>query len=92
MTLRMFGNALAGWTLMSIIYWALGALSGVIFSFINSAWNQIFLAPFITPVLHAYFDLFSGLIQTVIFIFLTMINISNEVPEDLDDLIREGGK
>lgn len=93
MTLRMFGNALAGWTLMSIVYWALGSLSGMIFSFIDSAWNQVFIAPFITPVLHAYFDLFSGLIQTVIFIFLTMINIANEVPEDLDEpLIREGGK
>ncbi len=92
MTLRMFGNALAGWTLMSIVYWALGQLSGMIFSFIDSAWNQIFIAPFITPVLHAYFDLFSGLIQTVIFLFLTMINISNEVPDDIDELLLKGGK
>lgn len=89
MTLRLFGNALAGWTLMNIIYWALGNLSGMIFSFIDSAWNQVFLAPFITPVLHAYFDLFSGLIQTVIFLFLTMINISNEVPDDVDEVLKE---
>jgi len=90
MTLRMFGNALAGWTLMSIVYWALGQLSGAIFSFIGSAWNQVFIAPFITPVLHAYFDLFSGLIQTVIFLFLTMINIANEVPDDIDEpLVQE---
>ena len=92
MTLRLFGNALAGWTLMSIIYWALGNLSSMVFSFINSAWSQIIIAPFITPVLHAYFDLFSGLIQTVIFLFLTMINISNEVPDDIDELAKEGGK
>ena len=85
MTLRLFGNALAGWTLMSIVYWALGNLSGMIFSFIDSAWNEVFIAPFVTPILHAYFDLFSGLIQTVIFIFLTMINISNEVPEDIKE-------
>ena len=89
MTLRMFGNALAGWTLMSIVYWALGQLSGMIFSFINSAWNQIFIAPIVTPILHAYFDLFSGLIQTVIFLFLTMINIANEVPDDIDEPIQE---
>lgn len=92
MTLRLFGNALAGWTLMSIIYWALGNLSSMIFSFMNSPWNQVFIAPLITPVLHVYFDLFSGLIQTVIFLFLTMINISNEVPDEIDDLAKEGGK
>ena len=92
MTLRMFGNALAGWTLMSIVYWALGSLSGTIFSFMNTPWNQVFLAPFITPVLHVYFDLFSGLIQTVIFLFLTMINIANEVPDDIDNVLEKGGK
>ena len=82
MTLRLFGNALAGWTLMSIVYWALGSLSGMIFSFIDSAWNEVFIAPFVTPILHAYFDLFSGLIQTTIFLFLTMINIANEAPDE----------
>ena len=82
MTLRLFGNALAGWTLMSIVYWALGNLSGMIFSFIDSAWNEVFIAPFVTPILHAYFDLFSGLIQTTIFLFLTMINIANEAPDE----------
>ena len=89
MTLRLFGNALAGWTLMSIIYWALGNLSSMIFSFMNSPWNQVFIAPLVTPVLHVYFDLFSGLIQTVIFLFLTMINIANEVPDDIDEPIQE---
>ena len=92
MTLRLFGNALAGWTLMSIVYWALGGLSGLIFSFMDTPWNQVFIAPFVTPILHAYFDLFSGLIQTVIFLFLTMINIANEVPEDIDEPVKEGGR
>lgn len=92
MTLRLFGNALAGWTLMSIVYYALGNLSGMIFSFIDSAWNQVFIAPIITPILHAYFDLFSGFIQTTIFIFLTMINIANEVPEDLEEISVKGGR
>ena len=86
MSLRLFGNAISGWCLMSLIYAGLGELSATIFSFIETtgavAWNKIFLAPFFTPVLHAYFDLFSGLIQTTIFIFLTMINIGLEAPED----------
>ncbi len=92
MTLRLFGNALAGWTLMSIVYYALGNLSGMVFSFIESNWNQIIIAPFITPVLHLYFDLFSGFIQTTIFIFLTMINIACEAPEDIEEVMVKGGK
>ena len=83
MTLRLFGNAISGWALLTIVYGALQNLSGMIFSFLEiGAWNQIFIAPFITPFLHAYFDLFSGVIQTTIFIFLTMINIGLEAPED----------
>lgn len=82
MTLRLFGNALSGWALMSIVYYALQNASAMIFSFIPNEWNQVFIAPIATPILHAYFDLFSGLIQTTIFIFLTMINIGIEAPED----------
>lgn len=83
MSLRLFGNAISGWALMSIVYSALQNLSGMLFSWAQiGEWNQIFIAPFITPFLHAYFDLFSGLIQTTIFIFLTMINIGLEAPEE----------
>lgn len=82
LTFRLFGNAISGWVLMSIVYSALENLSGMIFSFIPSEFNQAILAPFITPILHAYFDLFSGFIQTTVFIFLTMIFISNEASED----------
>lgn len=34
------------------------------------------VAPIITPVFHGYFDVFSGLIQTFIFMMLTMVFIS----------------
>lgn len=83
LTLRLFGNAIAGWALMTILYSVLEALSGVVFSFLNGwgIWNQLLLAPFITPILHAYFDLFSGLIQTVVFISLTTIFVGQEVPD-----------
>ena len=46
-------------------------------------WNEIFLSPIPTAILHAYFDLFSGLIQTVVFIFLTTIFVGQEIPEEL---------
>ena len=94
LTMRLFGNALAGWTLMSILYVGLQNVSSIIFSFIPAGWNELFIAPIITPVLHAYFDLFSGFIQTTVFIFLTMIFVSQEGPEDIaiQELTKEGGK
>ncbi len=81
-SLRIFGNALSGFTLMAIVYWALGGLSNMIFgSFIPGGAASIILPPLITPVLHAYFDVFSGVIQTLIFIMLTMIQIAQEDPD-----------
>lgn len=91
MTLRLVGNALAGWTLMSIVYYALQSASGAVFSAMGE-WGEVFFAPILTPLLHCYFDLFSGVIQTTIFIFLTMINIAQEAPEDeLEDILEKGG-
>lgn len=81
LSLRLFGNALSGWVLMSLLYWALESLSAVVFSFAGEA-GQIIIAPFITPVLHLYFDLFSGFVQTLVFIMLTMLFISQEQPDD----------
>lgn len=83
LTLRMFGNAVAGWVLLSIVEAALRDLSAMIFAFIPSEWNQVFLAPIPLAVLHAYFDIFSGFIQTTVFIFLTTIFIGQEIPEEL---------
>ena len=42
----------------------------------------IFLPPLITPVLHLYFDLFSGFVQTFVFILLTMIFVLQEQNEE----------
>ena len=83
LTLRLFGNAIAGWALLTIVEVSLRDLSASIFSFIPSDWNQVFLAPIPLALLHAYFDLFSGLIQTVVFISLTAIFIGQEIPEEL---------
>ncbi|MCH5179690.1 MAG: F0F1 ATP synthase subunit A [Erysipelotrichales bacterium] len=74
LSIRMFGNALAGSILLWLVYWATGSLSSLIFSHLN-VFGMI-----ITPVLHAYFDIFSTFIQTLIFVLLTMQLISIEIP------------
>ncbi len=62
LALRLFGNILAATFLVELCYEALGHIG--------------FIAQLGIPVpLHAYFDVFDGGIQTVIFIMLTMINI-----------------
>lgn len=91
LTLRLFGNAVAGWVLLTIVESALRDASAQLFSFMPVVesgiaagnWNEIFLSPIPTAILHAYFDLFSGLIQTVVFIFLTTIFVGQEIPEEL---------
>lgn len=47
---------------------------GIIMTLLYSALG--YFAPLVTPVLHGYFDVFSGLLQTFIFGMLTMIFIS----------------
>ena len=84
LTLRLFGNAVAGWALLTIVEVALRDLSASIFSFVPAGWNEVFLAPIPLAVLHAYFDLFSGLIQTIVFISLTAIFIGQEIPEEFN--------
>lgn len=78
---RLFANALAGWLLMYMIYSALEAVSSLIFGGL-----PYFIAPFIAPVFHAYFDIFSGFIQTTVFIFLSMLFIASEVPDPDEDV------
>lgn len=99
LTLRLFGNALAGWTLMTLVYQGFNSLGNSVINFIVGAEAQSLnaggiLSSFVAPVLHAYFDLFSGLIQTTVFIFLTMIFVANEGPEDDEEFEfqREGGR
>lgn len=85
MTLRMFGNAIVGWVLISLINSLLGNISAAIFSFAPVGLNTIFISPIITPVFHAYFDLVSGLIQTMVFVFLTCLFIAQERPDDIEE-------
>ncbi|MBU3136563.1 F0F1 ATP synthase subunit A [Clostridium gasigenes] len=62
LALRLFGNILAATILLELVYEALGHI----------AW----IAQIGLPIpLHGYFDIFDGVIQVVIFVMLTMINI-----------------
>ena len=84
MTLRMFGNAIVGWVLISLINASLESVSSALFSFMGSGVSSIWFVPIVTPVLHAYFDLFSGFVQTMVFVYLTSLFIAQERPEDLE--------
>ena len=84
LTLRLVGNAIAGWALLTIVEFALRDASSALFAFMQTEWNQVFLAPIPLAILHAYFDVFSGFIQTFVFILLTSIFIGQEIPEDID--------
>ena len=64
LSLRLFGNVLAGTVIMALVY---GLLSVVAF--------------FWPGALHAYFDVFSGAIQTYVFCMLTMVFIGNKIPD-----------
>ena len=74
LSIRMFGNALAGSILLWMVYWATGSLSSLIIDNFN------IFGVIATPLLHAYFDVFSTFIQTLIFVLLTMQLISIEIP------------
>lgn len=63
MSLRLFGNIMAGTTMMGLLY-------GLIPWFLTLAWPG---------VLHAYLDVFSGCIQTYVFCMLTMVYISDKM-------------
>ncbi len=85
MSLRLFGNILCGGIMMQLIYSFTGYLSGLIVGLFTSAAPGTvfnFLAPVMAPLLHAYFDLFAGFIQTLVFVTLTIVLIGNDIPED----------
>ncbi|MDO5062938.1 MAG: F0F1 ATP synthase subunit A [Peptostreptococcaceae bacterium] len=67
LSFRLFGNMVGGLIIMSLVYSALAGFSGGSVPFLQFG---------IPVVLHAYFDLFSGLLQTFIFAMLSMIFIS----------------
>ncbi|WP_430641166.1 F0F1 ATP synthase subunit A [Copranaerobaculum intestinale] len=65
LSLRLFGNLLAGTIIMGLFY-----------SLLQSVWPFTILGYVVTPFLHFYFDIFSGLIQTYIFFTLASFFLS----------------
>lgn len=76
MSLRLFGNILSGTIIMTLVYAFCSWLSSLVP--LIGAFN--FVGPILAPILHAYFDVFSGCIQMFIFITLTQVYIGNELP------------
>lgn len=71
LTFRLFGNALAGFCLSTITYFAISQIANGF---------GLILVPAVMPFFHAYFDIFSGFIQTLVFVTLSMMDIANEGP------------
>ncbi|MDP3386767.1 MAG: F0F1 ATP synthase subunit A [Eubacteriales bacterium] len=69
---RLFGNIIGGLIIMNLIYSALAGLSTALF---GPSALPIFQAG-LPAVLHVYFDLFAGVLQSFIFTMLTMVYIS----------------
>ena len=93
LTFRLFGNAVSGYCIMSLVYFSLESLSNMLFGLSASGvigYQSIVLAPIITPVLHLYFDLFSGFIQTFVFSMLMLIFVSQEQNnDDAEDVVEK---
>ncbi len=79
LSLRLFGNIIAGSILMSVIYQLLAMVSRMI----PVVGNFNFVGVIVCSVLHLYFDLFSGAMQTYLFGTLTVAFISNEIPSEV---------
>lgn len=66
MSLRLFGNVMSGTVMMALVY-------GLIPRVLTLVWPS---------VLHAYFDVFSGAIQSYVFCMLTMVFTKNAIAEE----------
>lgn len=79
LSFRPFGNITGGTVIMALFYGFLEFLSHALFKI------EIPILQLIIPVpLHLYFDIFSGILQSFIFIMLTMVFVSSamELPEE----------
>ena len=82
LTFRLFGNALAGFVLLTLANSALSTLGDMIAR--GAEWGQLVTIGVGTPVLHAYFDVVSALIQSIVFLYLTALLVAQEKPEDIE--------
>ena len=85
MSLRLFGNLLSGSIIMELVYSATNGISNLIWSIFGVKDIFNIIGPIVAAPLHVYFDLFSGFIQTYIFIMLTAAFIGNKIPDEQRD-------
>lgn len=78
LSFRLLGNALSGMIILALVYWTTENLTNLL---VGIPGLNLF-GPLITPFLHAYFDVFGALIQTLVFVFLTALFVSAEAPSD----------
>ena len=68
---------------MIVCYWGCSLLSSAIIPVPFFGGDPLnFSALLITPVLHSYFDVFSGYIQSLVFIYLSCQFVAQEIPDD----------
>lgn len=88
MAFRHFGNILGGSVLTTLIYYALGAASSFLLSWVPA--KIISTIPIlqvgIPAVLSLYFDFFSSFIQAIVFCMLTMIYVGMANPPHEDKI------
>ncbi|MDE6195270.1 MAG: F0F1 ATP synthase subunit A [Erysipelotrichaceae bacterium] len=73
LSMRLFGNILAGTIIMLLVYTVMKGFAP--FGYVGYA---------VTPLLHAYIDIFSGLIQTYIFFTLASFFLGQQALEEED--------
>lgn len=84
LSVRLFGNIICGGIMMELIYNFCQFLSNGIAGWCGAQGGVFnFMAPILAPLLHAYFDLFAGFVQTLVFVSLTVVLIGNDVPEEI---------
>lgn len=75
LSLRLFGNMLAGIIISTLVY--------SLFGLLNSVFMGLGISLFVfTPFVHMYFDIFSGCIQTYIFFTLSTYFLGQTYPEE----------
>ncbi len=77
LSMRLFGNVLSGGIIMGMLY----AFTAWLSSLFPVVGGFNFFGVIIAPIIHLYFDLFSGFLQAFLFITLTSILISVEYAE-----------
>lgn len=76
LSFRLFGNVLSGALIMHLVYTGLAQISNL-------------LIPVVAWPLHGYFDIFSGLLQTFIFVMLSMTYINSNMAEPKEGKSKE---